>query len=315
MQHSRFLSYLALTVAPVAFIGTIWLYLYPLFDTACSFPEPVNATAPFRLLALGDPQLEGDSSLPKTDAPIFRSLGSLTEHLQEADSLSDSCRLVVDALRGVPIDLVRAAEGYIRKPLDIWGNDWYLAHIVRTLRWWTRPSHVAVLGDLLGSQWVSDDEFARRSRRYWGTVFKGMVRVPTSITGGKEDKREHEEGGVRKQKRWGGTVEQLGDDPAWSTRVINIAGNHDIGYAGDIDDKRIERFEDVFGSVNWDVVFTLPGTDDSPNAPALRLVILNSMNLDTPAYAEHLSARRTISLTTSSPPRVLSRTKLTPPSS
>ena len=104
---------------------------------------------------------------------------------------------------------------------------------------------------------------------------------------------------------------------SWEMSVINIAGIHDIGFAGDIDEKRVERFEQAFGSVNWDVWFELPSDatntttttsssssdggdkDKVPSTadlqemskldnPALRLVILNTMNLDTPAYTESL---------------------------
>ena len=346
MQLSRVFFLLALALAPVALLGTTWLYLYPLFDTACSFPSPPNATAPapFRLLALGDPQLEGDSSLPKAGAKIFRSFDGLAEDLRDADTTLRKGELVWAAIGGTPRDLKKALEGYVRKPIDIWGNDLYLAHIVRTLRWWAEPSHVAVLGDLLGSQWVRDQEFERRAGRYWGTVFQGMERVPEKIMTGYEDvempqndgkgkdqveedqadidqagggqadeiqadedhagenqagEDQADEGQADKEvvqeareRKWGGTVEILGEDEAWKNRVINIAGNHDIGYAGDIDASRISRFERAFGSVNWDIVFKLPNTtlDSLPNRvqhddiPALRLVILNTMNLDTPAY-------------------------------
>jgi hypothetical protein len=111
----------------------------------------------------------------------------------------------------------------------------------------------------------------------------------------------------KKQKKrkplWGGTTEVLGADPTWEKRVINIVGNHDVGYAGDIDESRIERFEKAFGASNWDIWFTLPDslrlnrTADAPpltprenlsKPPTLRLVILNSMNLDTPAWSSEL---------------------------
>lgn len=298
MQLSRLLLLTALLLAPVALVGTTWLYLYPFFDRACNFPKPPSSAsslvAPFRLLALGDPQLEGDSSLPKPGAPIFPSLQFLVNDVRNAGSFERGVYLVKDGLRGVPKDFWKWLKSH-RKRIDLWGNDWYLAHIVRTLRWWSEPSHVAVLGDLLGSQWISDEEFERRRKRYWDIVFKGMEKVPEGVMVGEEN---------GESKKWGGTLEILGDDKRWEDRVINIAGNHDIGYAGDIDEKRIERFEKAFGKVNWDIVFTLPKslqsngttddsaseseTEDFKDAPALRLVILNSMNLDTPAYTESL---------------------------
>ena len=270
---------------PPALIVTLLLYFYaPLFD--CSFPlaKPGEAgcmipgqqrdavpgeVAPFRLLAFGDPQLEGDTSLPNQNALWFPSLREL-----RGRGVSGLGTTVGDLFgRDVPSIL----KGW-RKRIDLWGNDLYLAHIYRSVSWWSQPTHTVVLGDLLGSQWVSDDEFKRRSNRFWKKVFKGTEKLPRSIT------------------ESSGRVEVLGDDENWTNRVIAVAGNHDIGYAGDIDPKRIERFEDAFGSVNWAITFRLHNTSTTSHSPLsdkllpsfaavpeLRLVILNSMNLDAPA--------------------------------
>lgn len=84
------------------------------------------------------------------------------------------------------------------------------------------------------------------------------------------------------------------DDPAWKRRVINIAGNHDIGYAGDISGSRMKRFERVFGKADWDIRFEYAAGQSNPlsngnlYAPTLHLVVLNTMNLDTPALDEEL---------------------------
>lgn len=316
MQLSRFLFGLSALLLPVALVGTTWLYLYPLFH-GCAFPQPSNtslplldARAPFRLLALGDPQLEGDSSLPDPHAPVFPSLQNVVDDIKNANFDPPDVRDIVSAAaRGAVRDLGVWLEGY-RKMVDLWGNDWYLAHIVRCLRWWTEPTHVAVLGDLLGSQWITDGEFEKRAGRYWGTVMQGLERVPDEIMGVEVESDHYDEPEYLREKTWGGRREVLGQDRRWERRVINIAGNHDIGYAGDIDEKRVDRFERAFGSVNWDIWFELPAhltppnasSDDNnnttsetdlqepsrPDAPALRLVILNTMNLDTPAYTDSL---------------------------
>lgn len=314
MQLSRFLFGLsALLLLPIALIGTSWLYLYP-FLHGCAFPQPIHtslplqhARAPFRLLALGDPQLEGDSSLPDPSTPLFSSLRDVPQKLREVNyDPADARDILAKAARGAVADLGVWLEG-CRKTIDLWGNDYYLAHIVRSLRWATEPTHIAVLGDLLGSQWVTDGEFEKRAGRYWGTVMRGLERVPGEIMGEEVQSDHYDEPDYVREKTWGGRREVLGEDERWAKRVINIAGNHDIGYAGDIDEQRVERFEKAFGSVNWDVWFELPGMPtntsssdekDSPSAdlhaksntdpPALRLVILNTMNLDTPAYTESL---------------------------
>jgi hypothetical protein len=291
MQPSRLLFRLAGLLLPVALVATTWLYLYPIFH-GCAFPQPTahdQSTAPFRLLALGDPQLEGDSSLPDPNALLFPSLENVGRDLRYANyELVEVRDILVAAAKDVVEDALVWLEGQ-RKKIDLWGNDLYLAHIVRSLRWWTEPTHISVLGDLLGSQWITDGEFEKRAGRYWGTVMRGLEKVPDHTMGVAVDDYPEEP-----KKTWGGTTEVLGADKSWETRVINIAGNHDVGYAGDLDPVRIERFERAFGSVNWDIWFTLPpsayNTTSTAGPPALRLVILNTMNLDTPAWNQDLQS-------------------------
>ena len=273
-----------------AIAAFLYLYFYPAIND-CAFPpakivrtkctgsscENTTANAgkpPFRLLALADPQLEGDTSLPRGwNNGASNGLGKLWQDARNGDW--------VELGQDLPVLL----QGY-RKKLDLWGNDWYLAHIYAQTRWWSDPTHTVVLGDLLGSQWIKDDEFERRVDRFWGTVFGSAARVPDKIMSGKEERE----------------VELQGEnDREWRKRIIAVAGNHDVGYAGDLNEKRVERFETAFGKVNWEVRFRLPtnttrktdqefaskkGLDfyDGPGAqPELRLVILNSMNLDEPA--------------------------------
>ena len=178
-------------------------------------------------------------------------------------------------------------QGY-RKKLDLWGTDWYLAHIYRQAKWWASPTHTVVLGDLLGSQWIGDGEFESRAERFWSRVFGTAERVPDNVTA-----KEHE-------------LEVLGVNARdWRRRVIAVAGNHDVGYAGDLSEARIERFERAFGRVNWELSFRLPNATLDPKntlagqkvpdfydgpapQPELRLVVLNSMNLDEPAQSPAL---------------------------
>jgi len=141
----------------------------------------------------------------------------------------------------------------------------------------------------LGSQWIPDDEFEYRGWRYWNRVFRHAQRVEDEIT---DDVP-------------GGRREVLGADEGWNRRTINIAGNHDVGYAGDFSENRLERFEKAFGRANWDITFTLPADITSTNrtastsspveedenivaAPSIRLLVLNNMNLDGPALSSSL---------------------------
>lgn len=180
----------------------------------------------------------------------------------------------------------------VRKQIDLFGNDFYLAHIYRTVHWWTKPTHITVLGDLVGSQWIKDEEFERRGLRYWNRVLRGAERVPDTIA--TYPAMEYEISAYLDYPR---------DAAAWAERAINVAGNHDIGYAGDINQDRFERFERVFGKANYELRFELPIYNNTLNEalfdpednrdsnllpPELRVVVLNSMNLDTPASDSNL---------------------------
>ncbi|KAK3936221.1 hypothetical protein QBC46DRAFT_395621 [Diplogelasinospora grovesii] len=316
---------------PVSIALTIYLYLFPVFNT-CAFPLPpqrndtaadtgkaayrettklhwpfaVNSSndttfssrklAPFRLLALGDPQLEGDTSIPTSYAGIFPHVASLFRHVtfrSSHSSLRQRVRQSLHDMVDIFLEDVFDTIESVRKRIDLFGNDYYLAHIYRTVHWWTRPTHVAVLGDLVGSQWLEDDEFFRRADRYWTRVFRGGERVPDALALQPAD--EYELAGY--------LGDPLNEADGWTRRIINVAGNHDIGYAGDINENRTERFELAFGKVNYELRFELPLAnatlaasvfDDGNNGdsdrlvPELRIVVLNDMNLDTPAASTDL---------------------------
>lgn len=277
---------------PLSLTSTTYLYLYPAFHS-CAFPSPgVPADtslwnkakqfthgndlarpgpAPFRLLALGDPQLEGDSSLLDPEDGYFPSLQTLWPDLQDSNSTNDRLQVIRHITHDLMVsDVPRIFQSW-RKRLDLLGNDYYLAHIYRTMHWYTQPTHVTVLGDLIGSQWVSDEEFDRRGWRFWHRVFKDGTRIEDEVTEGR-------------------LVGALGQSKSWERRIINVAGNHDVGYAGDMSAERIERFERVFGRANWETRFVLSqdqtndtARQDNTNQPEIRIIVLDSLNLDTPA--------------------------------
>ncbi|CAK4031281.1 Hypothetical predicted protein [Lecanosticta acicola] len=277
MRLSVFLLRIFQILLPLAILATTYLYLYPVFQ-GCAFPEAKGAEtavsrgeqAPFRLLALADPQLEGDTSIH--DAR-WGSLERIQRTLEGNLDFEQLCRDVQSLFQE---DVPQAFRSY-RKRLDLWGNDLYLAHVFRSVKWWTDPTHVVVLGDLLGSQWIGDEEFWRRTERFWDVVYRGGSKVEESIMDAD-------------------TTEVLGADKRWRERIVAVAGNHDVGYAGDLDDHRVKRFEEAFGRVNWEVRFRLDEAKANQNAnldyvafetptptPELRLTVLNSMNLDEPA--------------------------------
>jgi len=302
IRHALYLS------VPISLILTSYLYLYPVFHL-CAFPTPEldagsaytntlwqhafpsrynsSKVAPFRLLALGDPQLEGDSSIEHVDSINLPHAWKLWENIwTRKQSPLQRLRHGLHDIIDFYLDDIPKALNVYRKRIDHVGNDYYLGHIYRTMHWWTDPTHVTALGDLVGSQWIDDKEFESRGRRFWNRVFKHGERVPDDVASspGSQD------------------VMRLGDDPAaWKRRIINVAGNHDIGYAGDLSRERLDRFERVFGKPNYELRFQLPinsthgseedgDGDNNRPVPELRIVVINDMNLDTPVSSQELQS-------------------------
>ncbi|PYI13154.1 hypothetical protein BO99DRAFT_407756 [Aspergillus violaceofuscus CBS 115571] len=381
---------LLVLLVPLAVTSSLYLYLYPVVH-GCAFPLPHNDShsfsntflatarqhltidaepapaAPFRLLVLADPQIEGDSSLPKAEdelpARLRHHWGQIRAALTspglslnstsatDAESTSDSIssnasetdskpipnpdintrapqstpfkinlpatqQAITTALRSLlHTDLPRTLKA-ARKRLDLLGNDYYLAHIYRTLHWWSQPTHVTVLGDLIGSQWVSDEEFQRRGHRYWERVFQGGVRGDSFIppvsapptdsddTTRSNQNNDNDNDNINNNKTQNNNNADFALNPTthsspWANRILNVVGNHDIGYAGDASAARIARFEETFGTVNWDVKFWLNNTSASashrniaphPNPPRIHIINLNSLTLDTPAYGPDIQS-------------------------
>ncbi|KAI1756833.1 hypothetical protein F4782DRAFT_281846 [Xylaria castorea] len=313
----------AVRILPVIAVAcTLHLYLYPLVQ-GCAFPLPPTASntsdstaapsafgetlrqhvsgptgisAPFRLLTLGDPQLEGDTAIRNYGRPAFLHLEWAIRHLTyqtEQPSLRKRLRQVTHDLIDVFFDDIPDTLESIRKHIDLFGNDFYIAHIYRTLRWWSKPTHVTVLGDLLGSQWIRDREFHRRSARFWNRSFKGAERVPDEVA--QYPAEDYNVTGLL------GTEDSEAE--LWQRRLINVVGNHDIGYAGDLTPELLNRFELAFGKAAYELRFELPVEDPVSNAtvfdpetnpgsnrlpPELRILNINNMNLDTPALNQTL---------------------------
>lgn len=298
-------------LAGPAIIFLIYLYCYPIFHR-CAFPVPgLTASEAFRhtfdarfsgekiqplpvirLLALGDPQLEGDTSIPFPLDPPFPALGQLWSLIPRIVAGDDTNALSFVLARQSLKDLVqddlptflrkhipRHFEVY-RKTLDLLGNDFYLAHITRAITWWTNPTLIAVLGDLLGSQWIDNDEFQRRTHRFWHRLLPSTQKVPLEARTGS---RAHLSDSATVSEIGSGSVPCRKEDTQSRRTILTLPGNHDIGYAGDITLPLLDRYEDAFGPSNYDITFSLAHNHpDVEFEPSIHLISLNTMGLDGP---------------------------------
>ncbi|EGC31194.1 hypothetical protein DICPUDRAFT_82899 [Dictyostelium purpureum] len=112
---------------------------------------------------------------------------------------------------------------------NIFFNDNYMKHIVNSIDYFLNPMMVVVLGDLFSSQYITDEEFQKRVKRY-DNIFSPLKDY---------------------------------------VKIVNITGNHDVGYANEVTDRRINRFEEAFGRVNDKFFFG-----------GHLIGVLNSINLD-----------------------------------
>ncbi|KAG0263456.1 hypothetical protein BG011_008749 [Mortierella polycephala] len=183
-----------------------------------------------------------------------------------------------------------------RALVDLAFNDAYMRHIYKTMMspsWAplntlssylsqeehkaTAPTHVTILGDLFSSQWIKDSEFDIRLERY-----KSIFSDPAQ-----QSPQAHQPRGAF-------------DDPRNVPIMINITGNHDIGYGYDISQSRLDRWETAFGKSNFITSVRVPhptsGRGSGPGnfnisetlSQQLHLVVLNTMLLDGPSSDENL---------------------------
>jgi hypothetical protein len=81
--------------------------------------------APFRLLVLADPQLEGDSSLPDLDDGLLPRLGKHWGDVTEQNiTWNDRKGVLSSALSDIILSDIPKAPQTLRKRVDLFGNDY-----------------------------------------------------------------------------------------------------------------------------------------------------------------------------------------------
>ncbi|KAL0488631.1 hypothetical protein AKO1_015675 [Acrasis kona] len=112
-------------------------------------------------------------------------------------------------------------------------NDWYFWLIMRNVYYFMRPDYVFTMGDVFSSQYIDMDEFGHRLSRF-NKIFGSNFR-----------------------------------EPKGSIKLVNLTGNHDVGYGDDLPLYRLSNFERHFGQQN--TVRDFAGH---------KLVTINSLTLD-----------------------------------
>ncbi|KAH3686184.1 hypothetical protein WICPIJ_002839 [Wickerhamomyces pijperi] len=178
------------------------------------------------------------------------------------------------------------------KRLDTYGNDHYLGHIYRVMQNRLNPSHVAVLGDLFSSQWIGDSEFFNRTRRYISRLYnlpeeqqapllnymKENERVDWASHAHElksKDLKDWDDWGFEEVYDW--TTENFAKRLSKVPLLLNVSGNHDIGYSGDATWQHMTRYHKLFGKDNFWIEYN-KGTPS-----AFRIVVLNTLLLEGPA--------------------------------
>ncbi|KAF9273757.1 hypothetical protein BGZ68_001238 [Mortierella alpina] len=193
-----------------------------------------------------------------------------------------------------------------RAIVDLAFNDAYMRHIFKTMtspswsplsmlstvfgplvpkadRQSTAPTHISILGDLFSSQWIDDQEFHVRLARY-----RSIFVDPASRPQQQQQQQQQQQESSSQQ------ANPLNSVPV----LINITGNHDIGYGYDISQARLDRWEQAFGRSNFIQTVDIPDPSrakskdtSQESTQRLHLVILNTMLLDGPSSDENLHAQ------------------------
>ncbi len=273
----------------VSAILNLYCYTYPSLDPQnCSWvvPDDVASSTAGRWSALSR-LLAG---IPYFGDLYANSAGRASRH-------TDDIRML--AIGDPQIDGAWPSTGR-RKRLDIYGNDHYLGHIYGVMKRRLQPSHVAVLGDLISCNWVSDSEYFNRTYRYATRLFR-RPETPFPGTPGAIDllqRRGVAENGSQYAAWLKNGVEtrefeQAGqyafqnvynwDGAAGEPLFVNTTGNHDVGYAGEISYNNMYRYSRFYGQPNYWVEYNTHGGHESHESHPWRLVVVNSLLLDGPA--------------------------------
>ncbi|KAG2391842.1 hypothetical protein C9374_013327 [Naegleria lovaniensis] len=151
--------------------------------------------------------------------------------------------------------------------LNNYFNDYYFTLIFQNVHYFLQPDTIYMLGDLFSSQHVSNEEFDVRVERYnrnFSGLFKWINRL-LQLRSGDLKEEEYLQKNVRSET-------SLRNLPF--PYLVNLTGNHDIGYGIEASFFRVQRFIGAFGVQNRKDIILEKGNKK------VIAVTLNSMVLD-----------------------------------
>ncbi|GMM31980.1 Ted1 protein [Martiniozyma asiatica (nom. inval.)] len=269
-------SLLALTTTILSIALNIYIYTYPSLNAgSCHWPQEYRQSQSFI-----------------SKIPYFGDLYNtyLVPEIIDKEKPDD---IRIMAVGDPQVNGNWPSTPYIKR-LDNYGNDLYLNHIYKLMKGRLQPNHVAIMGDLLSSQWLGDSEFYNRTRRIIERIYtRPEVQNLKEIDwiNSHQDVNWWQDHNTFKQRLDNGTFDDIefyanydiydwnanktfslkGEEPLF----LNVTGNHDIGY-GDMTYQHLSRWWKLFGKDNYFIEY-----DNDTNHP-WRIVMLNSLTLDGP---------------------------------
>lgn len=278
------LKVLSLIATLTAFISNIYLFTYPsLHPARCSWKgsHPTDISSSFIPL----------NPISKWSFYSLRYLKDVIHTITAVVPFWDRENQVRLLALGDPQIIGIHPDMSYYTSLDTYGNDYFLGHLYQVMMKRLHPTHVAVLGDLVSSQWIPDSEFYNRTKRYATRIFRrDLTPIENSLNRSHDSWNRYvspvDEWMANFFKIWKNDSKPFefgySDLYSWDHKredflFLNLTGNHDIGYAGDVDYDLLARYNDLFGKDNFWIEYN-KGTPK-----AWRIVVLNSLLLDGPS--------------------------------
>ncbi|KAG0343690.1 hypothetical protein BG004_005072, partial [Podila humilis] len=216
----RTLTVILLTATLAAVVSTLALLNYARISCHWKWPSQDSFV---RMVVMADPQMEGDAKIKRLGkrAHVDLAFNDAYMHHIYRSMMSPTWSPLYSfwSLISPTLDSVRLPRHDTNSIEENSVSSWFRPPTI--------PTQVVILGDLFSSQWIDNAEFDVRLKRYQ-TIFTDPLETMSFTF----------------------PFVQFADGTKMP-EMINITGNHDIGYGYDISQERIVRWEEAFGKSNF----------------------------------------------------------------